>query len=148
MTDRIVAPKQSSWLFMKDSHSVWVVRTAGLAIGISGPGRSQVCYQFASEDEMQRFQIGLGEQLAWTGWVLQASNCDRRTGGERRSPSRPHWAGERRASSRAAFGPLTLGIRRGTSDWLSPHVHPAGDSAADPGPDASRRLDGWTTRSA
>ncbi len=146
MTDRILATKPPSWLFTKDDRSVWVVRTADLALVVSGPCRSRVRYEFASDDQMQRFQIGLAEQLAWAGWFLQASNRDRRAGVERRSPTRRHWAAERRVSSRAAVDVLTIGIRRGTCDSLPPQAPPVGDHpTAYRDADAPRRLDGWTT---
>jgi hypothetical protein len=94
-------PTPPSWLFVRDNQSIWIART-GLTMTVSGPGRSHVRCEFDGEDQLQQFQMGLAEQFARDGWVLEDSSVDRRGSGDCRSPLHPHCGDDRRRRPHAS----------------------------------------------
>jgi len=89
----------TSWLFIRDGQTVWIVRPPdGFEMIVSGPGPSGAHHEFRNEQELQDFQVMLAEQLTAQGWILWAFDRDRRTGTERRSAPRPTAADRRRSS--------------------------------------------------
>lgn len=79
----------SSWLFIRDSESIWVERPYGSALIVAGPGAHREEREFIDEAALQAFQIALAEKLAAQGWFLWDHNRDRRTGSDRRGTPRP-----------------------------------------------------------
>ena len=80
----------TSWLFVRDGQTVWIVRPPdGFVMIVSGPGRSGAHHEFRNEQELQDFQVMLAEQLSSQGWLLWAFDRDRRSGSERRTAPRP-----------------------------------------------------------
>lgn len=94
----------SSWLFVKDGQSIYIVRPPDTyEMIVCGPGTSGAEHEFHDEDELQTFQIQLAEKLSNQGWLLWAFDRDRRTGSaERRAAARPGAADRRRRVERRA----------------------------------------------
>jgi hypothetical protein len=91
----------TSWLFVKDNQSVWIVRPPdGFVMIVSGPGQAAGHHEFRNEKELQDFQVTLAEDLSRQGWLLWAFDRDRRTGTERRGAPRPGTVDRRRGSAR------------------------------------------------
>jgi len=78
----------ASWLFIKDSQSIWVERPHGRLIIVAGPGQAHEQRDFISEDALEQFQIALAERLASEGWFLWGVNRERRSATDRRKSSR------------------------------------------------------------
>ena len=78
----------SSWLFIKDSQSIWVERPHGRLLVVAGPGESREQRDFISEEALDQFQIALAERLAGDGWFLWGVNRERRQATERRRMTR------------------------------------------------------------
>ena len=78
----------ASWLFIKDSESIWVERPHGRLIIVAGPGQAHEQRDFISEEALEQFRISLAERLAGDGWFLWGVNRERRQAGDRRSTSR------------------------------------------------------------
>jgi hypothetical protein len=86
----------TSWLFVKDGQSVYIVRPPdSFEMMVCGPGKSGTVHEFRDEKELQDFQMHLAEELSGQGWLLWAFDRDRRSGRERRNTLRPG-AAERR----------------------------------------------------
>lgn len=102
MRPTITMASNPTWLFTKDGQSVWMTRTTDRTLIISGPARCRRCYEFEAGARLLAFLIALADQLSSTGWRREGVNVDRRSGGERRSPHRPHWGAERRTPATAA----------------------------------------------
>ena len=79
----------SSWLFIRDSESIWVERPFGSTLIVAGPGARREQREFINEDALNAFQIELAERLAAGGWFLWDYNRDRRTQIDRRQNPRP-----------------------------------------------------------
>lgn len=78
----------TSWLFVKGSESIWVERLEGRVLVVAGPGTARETSTYADEQALQQEQIALAETLSNSGWVLWASDRDRRSGRERRTSGR------------------------------------------------------------
>ena len=78
----------ASWLFIRNSQSIWVERPYGTTLIVAGPGASREQRDFIDENALNAFQIELAEKLADQGWFLWDYDRDRRAGGERRRTSR------------------------------------------------------------
>ena len=86
-TPETVAPS-SSWLFIKDTQSIWVERPHGRLLIVAGPGASHEQRDFISEEALDQFQMMLAERLANDGWFLFGVNRERRLAADRRSATR------------------------------------------------------------
>ena len=90
----------ASWLFIKDSQSIWIERPHGRVLVVAGPGAAREQRDFISEQALDQFQMALAERLANEGWFLWGVNRERRqadrrstrrTTPDRRRPNRqPH----------------------------------------------------------
>ncbi len=78
----------STWLFTRETESIWVECVDGRALVIAGPGTERKAVEYRSEAELQTGQIALAETLSSGGWVLWPPEKDRRSGQERRAASR------------------------------------------------------------
>lgn len=85
-----------SSLFTRNGESVWIVRTTDLELCVAGPDHERSVYTFDDEQELQSFQAEYEQRLALSGYTLEATNGDRRTGRDRRQLPRPD-PSERRA---------------------------------------------------
>jgi len=74
----------ASWLFLRDSESIWVERPYGYSLIMAGPGAQREQRDFINEKALDEFQVALAERLAAEGWFLWADDRDRRSGNERR----------------------------------------------------------------
>jgi hypothetical protein len=91
----------TSWLFVKDGQSIYIVRPPdSFEMIVNGPGSAGSEHEFQNERELQDFQIQLAEKLSSEGWLLWAFDRDRRTGGDRRAAPRPGGVERRRAAVR------------------------------------------------
>jgi hypothetical protein len=79
----------SSWLFIRDSESIWVEHPFGTTLILAGPGPRREQRDFISQHALEAFQIELAERLAGDGWILWGYDRDRRSGTDRRSTPRP-----------------------------------------------------------
>ena len=86
-TPETVAPS-SSWLFIKDTQSIWVERPHGRLLVVAGPGESHEQRDFISDEALDQFQMALAERLAADGWFLWGVNRERRLAEDRRRISR------------------------------------------------------------
>ena len=69
----------ASWLFLKDSESIWVERPYGTTLVVAGPGKAgKQQRDFADETALDQYQMELAERLATEGWFLWGVNRDRR----------------------------------------------------------------------
>ena len=73
-----------SWLFVRVSESVWIVRTSDFEISVAGPGRGRGVYVFSDEQELLAFQTEYERRLRRTGFALETAGRDRRSGRDRR----------------------------------------------------------------
>ena len=62
--------RPSSWLFVKGTESLRVVRPTATALSVNGPGRARAQYTFDGEEQIQTYQMELAERLSAAGWVL------------------------------------------------------------------------------
>ena len=82
------AAPPASWLFIKDSQSIWVERPHGNVLIVAGPGDAHEQRDFISESALDQFQAALAERLANEGWFLWGVNRERRQRGDRRAAKR------------------------------------------------------------
>lgn len=78
----------SSWLFIRNSESIWIERPYGSTLIVAGPGAHREQRTFIDEHALNAFQIALAERLAGDGWFLWDYDRDRRTGVDRRRTTR------------------------------------------------------------
>ena len=78
----------SSWLFIRNSESIWIERPYGSTLIVAGPGTHREQRTFIDENALDAFQVALAERLAAEGWFLWDYDRDRRTGVDRRRTSR------------------------------------------------------------
>jgi hypothetical protein len=83
----------NSWLFVREQHSIYVVRADAYGVLVAGPGRVRQHLAFADERGVQEYQTRLAERMAARGWILYGVDQQRRAGEQR---PRPH-PQERRA---------------------------------------------------
>jgi hypothetical protein len=57
------------WVFIRHSQCIHI-RARELSVTIEGPHRVCDRYHFASEQDLQTFQMALAEQLSERGWLL------------------------------------------------------------------------------
>ena len=70
----------TSWLFVRGSESVYVVRN-GLGIivlSVHGPGPAKAVYAFDDEASAQNFLVGLQHKLLAAQWSFDGENVERR----------------------------------------------------------------------
>jgi hypothetical protein len=79
----------STWLFIRNSESIWVERPFGTTLIVAGPTSHREQREFISDNALQAFQVALAERLAGEGWILWAHESDRRGATDRRSTPRP-----------------------------------------------------------
>lgn len=103
----------ASWLFLKDSQSIWVERLAERSLITAGPGPTRQQRDFISEAALEAFEMALAERLAADGWFLWGVDRDRRRAARPASTGMPlpssHALPERRraAIQRRSEVPLT-----------------------------------------
>jgi hypothetical protein len=69
----------ASWLFLKETETIWVERPYGTMLIVAGPGKAKRQErEFRNEAELDQFQMELAERLATEGWFLWGVNRDRR----------------------------------------------------------------------
>jgi len=73
-----VSPTSASWLFIRDTQSIWVERPHGRLLVVAGPGATREQRDFISEEALDQYQIALAEKLAAEGWFLWGVNRERR----------------------------------------------------------------------
>jgi hypothetical protein len=78
----------ATWLFIKDSESIWIERPQGFTLIVAGPGTNREVHEFPDEQALDAFQIATAERLAQAGWFLWAYDRDRRSGRDRRAIGR------------------------------------------------------------
>ena len=78
----------ASWLFVKDSESIWVERPQQLLMIVAVPGNRHEQREFLSEQALQAFQVHLAERLTGDGWFLWGVNRERRYQADRRAGGR------------------------------------------------------------
>jgi hypothetical protein len=76
----------ATWLFSKNDETIWIIRPEAYLLLMFGPGSVRRQYRFAGEAELQSFQIALASDLTSNGWILWATDRDRRQGERRRAP--------------------------------------------------------------
>lgn len=97
----------TSWLFVKDGQSIYIVRPPDTYdMIVSGPGRGGSVHEFDGENDLQRFQIDLAEKLSGQGWLLWAFDRDRRNGSDRRTSPRPGADRRRPPAARSNVVPI------------------------------------------
>jgi hypothetical protein len=92
----------ASWLFVRNDQSIWVVRPLRYTMIVSGPGRTGARHEFASDEEIERFQTSMAEELTNAGWMLIGVGRDRRGGSDRRGSGR-EVPGRRREDGRSTL---------------------------------------------
>jgi hypothetical protein len=78
----------ASWLFVKDSESIWIERPYGRVMIVAGPGTRRDQREFLNEESLQAYQISLAERLTGDGWFLWGVDRERRERPDRRSGTR------------------------------------------------------------
>jgi hypothetical protein len=80
----------SSWLFIRRNETVRVFRPGPpyLQLAIAGPQGHRRTLRFDREEELQEFQWDHEQQLLKDGWRLEGADVERRSGRDRRNPTR------------------------------------------------------------
>ena len=78
-----------SWLFTRETESVWMVRTAKTELAVAGPAGARSVYAFDEERELEAFQAEFELRMTLDGYTLEAAGEDRRSGRDRRQLPRP-----------------------------------------------------------
>jgi len=84
-----------SWLFLRGSKSVWLVRTGALEVVEAGPGRRRNIVAFGTEPQLLAFQADRAQRLRQAGYALALVGRDRRSGADRRRVQRAESADRR-----------------------------------------------------
>lgn len=77
-----------SWLFVRGTESIWIVRPHGCSLIVEGPGSSRQEHDFDDEAAIQAYQVSIAEELSEHGWRLEAVDRERRSGRDRRGAER------------------------------------------------------------
>ena len=91
----------ASWLFVKDSQSIWIERPRERLMVVAGPGTQREEREFGDEEALQAYQIDLAEHLTDAGWLLWGHDRDRRGVTDRRGAQRDTKDRRRRGASAA-----------------------------------------------
>ena len=78
----------ASWLFLKNSQTIWVERPHGRLMIVAGPGAARDVREFADDPAVEEFQVALAERLTGAGWFLWGVNRERRQSRDRRHVQR------------------------------------------------------------
>jgi hypothetical protein len=76
----------SSWLFIRDSESIWIERPYDFSIIVAGPGTVRAQFDFPNEEALQAYQVATAERLTQAGWFLWGFDRERRQRDRRASP--------------------------------------------------------------
>jgi hypothetical protein len=75
----------ATWLFSRNDETIWIIRPEAYLLLMFGPGSVRRQYRFAGDAELQSFQIALAKDLTTNGWILWATDRDRRQAERRRT---------------------------------------------------------------
>jgi hypothetical protein len=78
----------ASWLFLRDSESIWVERLPENTMLVAGPGTQSEQRQFPDDAAVEAYQMALATRLVDQGWFLWGLNRDRRGRADRRGAAR------------------------------------------------------------
>ncbi len=90
LTDTRSVTSPSSWLFVRASESVRVVRSGQgvIVLSVHGPGPARAVYGFEDEASFQDFLLRLEQKLLESRWSSEGPNVERRSGIDRRTHPR------------------------------------------------------------
>lgn len=69
----------SSWLFTRNDESVYISLAGKHGVVVAGPGQARQQFEFDSEGAVERYQRQVAEQMAAGGWILYATDRQRRS---------------------------------------------------------------------
>ena len=78
----------ASWLFVRNSESIWIERPHGRTMLVAGPGALSEERDFENEESLQAYQIDLATRLTNEGWFLWGHDRERRRESDRRQAAR------------------------------------------------------------
>jgi hypothetical protein len=104
----------SSWLFIRETESIWIERPYGFSVIVAGPGSARAHLVFPNEDALQGYQVATAERLTRAGWFLWGFDQERRKRGDRLAAhiDRDHQSRRDRRDSGLARDGMTYGSGR------------------------------------